>query len=86
MEKIQRSMQQHIQNIENLLDIFEIEEDDVHIIMFALSLQGKIKSWFKDLPPTSIINIHQFTQVFLDRWVIMGNEVLIIEEYKHLKR
>ena len=54
--------------------------------MFALSLQGKIKSWFQDLPAASITNFHQFTQIFLDRWVVIGNEVLIIEEYKHLKR
>ena len=59
------------------------EEDDVHIRMFSLSLQGKTKSWFKDLPAASIINFHQFTQVFQDRWVIIGNEFLIIEEYKN---
>ena len=69
---------EHIQNLENLLDLSKIEEDNVHIIMFSLSLKGKIKSWFKDLPAASITNFHQFTQVFLDRWVIMGNEVLII--------
>ena len=54
--------------------------------MFALSLQGKIKSWFKDLPAASITNFHQFTQIFLDRWVVMGNKVLIIKEYNQLKR
>ena len=36
--------EEHIQNLENLLDLFEVEEYDVCIIMFALSLQGKIKS------------------------------------------
>ena len=78
--------EEHIQNLENLLDLFEIEEDDVHIRMFALSLQGKNKSWFKDLPAASIIIFYQFNQVFLDRWMIIGNEFLIIGEYKNLKR
>ena len=31
-------------------------------------------------------NFHQFMQVSLGRWVIMGNVFLIIEEYGHLKR
>jgi hypothetical protein len=54
--------------------------------MFSLSLQGKVKNWFKNLPAASIDNFHQFTQVFLDRWVIMGNIFLILEECDHLKR
>ena len=39
--------EEHIQNIEDLFDLYEIEEDDVCIRMFSLSLQGKIKSWLK---------------------------------------
>jgi hypothetical protein len=54
--------------------------------IFSLSLQGKVKNWFKNLPATSICNFHQFMQVFLDRWVIMRNVFLILEEYDHLKR
>ena len=54
--------------------------------MFALSLQGNVKSWFKDLPIASIINSHQFAQVFLDRWVVPRNVFLILEEYQNLKR
>ena len=38
------------------------------------------------MPAASIRNFHQFMQVFLDRWVIMGNVFLILEEYDHLKR
>jgi hypothetical protein len=53
---------------------------------FPLSLQGKVKNWFKNLPDASINNFHQFVQVFLDRWVIMRNVFLILEEYDHLKR
>ena len=70
----------HIQNLGDFLDLFEVGEDDVHIRNFSLSLQGKVKSWFKDLPTASISNFHQFTQVFLDRWVVVGNFFLLIEE------
>jgi hypothetical protein len=78
--------EKHIQNLEDFLDLYEVEDDDVCIRMFALSLQGKVKNWFRNLPAASIRNFHQFMQVFLDRWVIMGNVFLILEEYDHLKR
>jgi hypothetical protein len=78
--------EKHIQRFEDFLDLYEVEDDDVYIRMFSLSLQGKVKNWFKNLPAASIENFHQFMQVFLDRWVIMGNVFLILEEYDHLKR
>jgi hypothetical protein len=76
----------HIQNLEDFLDLYEVEDDDVCIRMIALSLQGKVKNWFRNLLAASIRNFHQFMQVFLERWVIMGNVFLILEEYDHLKR
>jgi hypothetical protein len=79
-------VEKNIQSLEDFLDLFEVEDDDVYIRMFALSLQGKVKNWFRNLPAASIINFHQFMQVFLDRWVIMGNVFLILEEYDNLKR
>jgi hypothetical protein len=83
-EKITAEM--HIQNLEDFLDLYEVEDYDVCIRMLALSLQGKVKNWFRNLPAASIRNFHQFMQVFLDRWVIRGNVFLILEEYEHLKR
>jgi hypothetical protein len=78
--------EKHIQRFEDFLDLYEVEADDVYIRMFSLSLQGKVKNWFKNLPAASINNFHQFVQAFLDRWVIMRNVFLILEEYDHLKR
>jgi hypothetical protein len=80
------SAEKHIQSLEDFLDLFEVEDDDVYIRMFALSLGGEVKNWFKKLPAASIKKFHQFMQVFLDRWVVMGNVFLILEEYDHLKR
>jgi hypothetical protein len=78
--------EKHIQNLEDFLDLYEVEDDDVCIRMFALSLGGKVKDWFKNLPAASIRNFQQFMQVFLDRWVVMRNVFLLLEEYDHLKR
>jgi hypothetical protein len=78
--------EKHIQNLEDFLDLYEVEDDDVCIRMFSLSLGGKVKDWFKNLPAASIRNFNQFMQVFLDRWVVMRNVFLLLEEYDHLKR
>ena len=78
--------EKHIQRFEVFLDLYEVEDDNVYIRMFSLSLQGKVKNWLKNLPDASISSFHQFVQVFLDRWVIMRNVFLILEEYDHLKR
>ena len=80
------SAEEHVQNLEDLLELYEIEEDDVCIRMFALSLQGNVKSWFKCLPVASIFSFHQFSQVFLDRWAVPVNIFLILEEYQNLRR
>ena len=66
--------------------MYEIEEDDVCIKIFSFSLQGNVKSWFKGLPVASIFSFHQFSQVFLDKWVAPKNALLILGEYQNLKR
>jgi hypothetical protein len=85
-ENAKITAEKHMQNLEDFLDLYEVEDDDVYIRMFALSLGGKVKDWFKNLPATSIRNFDQFMQVFLDRWVVRGNVFLILEEYEHLER
>jgi hypothetical protein len=72
-ENVNITAEKHIQSLEDFLDLYEVEDDDVCIRMFSLSLQGKVKNWFKNLPAASISNFHQFVKNFLDRWVIMRN-------------
>ena len=78
--------EQHVQNVETFLDLFEVDDEDVSIRLFALSLKGQVKSWFKALPYASITDFQQFVKIFLDRWMIGQNFLLIIEEYNQLKR
>ena len=62
--------EQHVRNVETFLDLLEVEEEDVSIRLFSLSLQGKVKSWFKTLPDASILDFQQFVKDFPDRWMI----------------
>jgi len=79
------TVERHVLNFEYFLDLFELDEEVVSIRLFALSLQGKVKSWFKTLPDASISDFQQFIKVFLDRWLVRQNPFLIIEEYNQLK-
>ena len=72
---------QHVQKLEDVLDLYEIEEDDVCIRIFSLSLQGNVKSWLKCLPVARIFSFHQFSRVFLDRWAAPRKALLILKEY-----
>lgn len=45
-----------------------IEHEYVWTRMFAQSLEGEVKKWFRDLPPNSIRNIDDLDQVFLKQW------------------
>jgi hypothetical protein len=80
------TVEKHIQRFEYFLDLYEVEDGDVCIRMFSLYFQGEVKNWFKILLASSISNFDQFVKIFLDRWVIMRNVFLILEEYDHLKR
>ena len=67
------TIERHMLNFETFLDLFDVNEKDVNIRLFSLSLQGKVKSWFKNLPATSISDFLQFVKVFLNRWVVKKN-------------
>jgi len=78
--------QKHIHAFEDYLNIFEVEEEEVSLRLFALSLQSEVRTWFKALPGGSISNLEQLFKIFLDRWMIRVNFLMLIEEYDQLKR
>ena len=47
-------VENHLQDFEHFLDVFEVEHVDVSMRVFSLSLQGYAKEWFKQLQPKSI--------------------------------
>jgi hypothetical protein len=53
--------------------------------LFAQSLTGEVKKWFKNLPTTSINDITTFHQYFLNRWEVKKNPLQILFEYENIK-
>ena len=46
--------QHHVDRMEDAFDYMEIDDETVKMRIFAQSLGGDVKKWFKGLPPNSI--------------------------------
>ena len=46
--------QHHVDRMEDAFDYMEIEEETIKMRIFAQSLGGEVKKWFKGLTPNSI--------------------------------
>jgi hypothetical protein len=54
--------------------------------LFAQSLTGEVKKWFKTLPAASITDLAAFQRSFLDRWGVKKDPLQILSEYENIKR
>jgi hypothetical protein len=67
-------------------DLQEVDEADVQMRLFAQSLIGDVKKWFKALPAASVLDLVAFQRSFLDRWEVKKNPLQILLEYKNIRR
>ena len=51
---------QHVEKFEYFVDLEEVDYVDVKMRLFAQSLSGEAKKWFKDLPVASILTFQDF--------------------------
>jgi hypothetical protein len=63
-----------------------VDETDVQMRLYAQSLTGEAKKWFKYLRPASIYDLVAFHKRFLDRWEVKQNSLQILSEYEIIKR
>jgi hypothetical protein len=67
--------QQHVDKMNDYFDFQEVDKVDVQMRLFAQSLTGEVKKWFKALPATSIPDLVTFHRSFLDRWEVKKNSL-----------
>jgi hypothetical protein len=67
-------------------DLQEVDESNVQMILFAQSLTGEVKKWFKTLCATSITDISSFHRSFLDRWEVKKTPLQILLECENIRR
>jgi hypothetical protein len=72
--------------VNDFFDLQEVDEEDVKMRLFAQSLNGQVRKWFKALPVVSLNEITSFHQSFLNRWEVNKNPLHILSEYESIKR
>jgi hypothetical protein len=81
--------QQHIDKMNDYFDLHEVDEADVHMRLFAQSLTGGIKKWFKELQAARIVDIVDIVSFhinFLNRWEVKKKPLHILSKYENIKR
>ena len=78
--------QHHVDRMEDAFDYMEIEEETVNMRIFAQSLGGDVKKWFKNLPPNSINDLPALHQTFINKGELKKNPLQILEKYSSLKK
>jgi len=78
--------QQHIDKMMTFFDLYEIDEEDVTMRLFAQTFDGEVRKWFRGLTARSIANLEVLQTQFLDRWEIRKDPLQINAEYNNLKR
>jgi hypothetical protein len=78
--------QQHVDKMNDYLDLQEVDKVDVQMRLFIQSLTGDVKKWFKALPTASIPDLVAFQRSFLDIWEVKKNPLQILSEYENIKR
>jgi len=64
----------------------EIKEETMQMRIFAQSLGGEAKKWFKNLATNSIYDLPSLYQTFINKWEIKKNPLQILSEYNNIKR
>ena len=77
---------QHVDKMDDYFDRNEIDDDSVKLRLFAQSLGGEVRKWFKGLTPHSIHDLQAFQQTFLNKWEVKKNPLQVLSDYKNLHR
>ena len=63
----QYTSQQHVNKMTDYFELHEIDESDVQMRLFAQTLTGDVKKWFKAFPANHIADLAAFHRLFIDR-------------------
>jgi hypothetical protein len=80
------SAQKHLDWFNDFVDLEEVDHEDVKVRLFAQSLSGEVRKWFKSLPTASIPDFAAFETLFLARWGDKKNPLQLLTQYNNIKR
>jgi hypothetical protein len=80
------SAQKILDWLNDFFDLEEIDYEDAKMRLFAQSLSGEVRKWFKALPAASILNFAAFETLFLAVWGDKKNPLQLLNQYNNIKR
>jgi hypothetical protein len=80
------SAQRHLDWFNDFIDLEEVDYADTKMRLFAQSLSGDVRKWFKSLPPTSIRDFATFETSFLNKWGDKKNPLQLLTQYNNMKK
>lgn len=63
-----------------------IEQESVYMRLFFQSLEGNVRTWFRQLPTNSIRPWEEFTNIFKTQWSMKKDALYFLTEFEELKR
>jgi hypothetical protein len=80
------SAQKHLDWFNDFIDLEEVDFEDAKMRLFAQSLAGEVRKWFRALPPASIQNFEAFETSFLAKWGDKKNPLQLLTQYNNMRR
>ena len=80
------SAQKHLDWFNDFVDLEEVDYEDEKMSLFAQSLAGEVRKWFRTLPAASIINFESFETSFLSKWGDKKNPLQLLTQYNNMRR
>ena len=80
------SARYHVGKFDDFIDLEEVDDEYVKMQLFAQSLYGEAKKWYKDLPPRSICSFAGFQTIFLERWDDKKSPLQVLSQYNNLRK
>jgi len=54
--------------------------------LFVQSLEGNVRTWFRQLPANSIRSWEELTNIFKNQWGVKKEALYFLSEFEELKR
>jgi hypothetical protein len=80
------SSHKHLDWFNDFVDIEEVNYEDEKMRLFAQSLVGEVRKWFRALPATSIPDFESFETSFLAKWGDRKNPLHLLTQYNNMRR
>jgi hypothetical protein len=77
---------EHINFFDQFVDILVIEHEDVYSHLLVQTFEGQVRTWFRSLPPGSILSYDALEDLFLKQWGGRKDHLYYLIEFRSLRK